>query len=294
MGCVTMVAQQPPAGSAPGRRGIHGRWLAVGSAVWAVALVAVAVISFHRDPPTVREQRSIAQAAPVVDRAVGELVAAGQGADVALEITARRLEAGCRLTPSWTGATLERSLIVRVVSDAGPALLERVAERLPVAYRAAMRPNLDGTGDRLRADAGQFVAINGSVTAPGVVTLTARTGCRPQSPGFDPAADPRPAVGADGDARTALARMRAVGIERQATVAVPCPTGGGRLAWTDRASGRAVLGPEQRAALTGRAGAVVVVDTAAQLAVSTGTTSVVVRVDGARLDAASTTACAPV
>jgi hypothetical protein len=225
----------------------------------------------------------------VVDRAVGELLAAGQGPDVVVEISARRLEPGCRLTASRDGATLERSVIVRTVVEAAPAVLDRIAERLPAGYHAGVWQDGGDTTRRLRADAGEFVAVAGHVTSAGVVTLLARTGCRPQSPGFDPGADPRPVAGGRYGAESVLRGMRAGQIERHGTTAVRCPDGS--VAWTERASGRTVLGPVQRARLTGAPGAVVVIDTAARLAVSAGSASVDAQMDGDRVGVVSTEGC---
>jgi hypothetical protein len=278
---VTTLAQ-PTGPEAPSRR---RWWLLGGALVWAVALVAVAALSYHRDEPTVREQRSIAEAAPVVDRAAGELAAAADGADVVLEISNRRLAAGCRITSAWAGATLERSLTIRTADAAAPAVLDRIAERLPAGYRASVRHSDLGGVHRLRADAGEFVAISGAVTSPGVVGLTVKTGCRPPSPEFDARAEPRGTTVAplvDG----ALALLGARATERLPDAAVPCPDGR-RIAWTSRATGVGALGPRRSDLIRG----VVVIDTPTEIAMRFGPEGLRVRADGDRLSAVHTSGC---
>jgi hypothetical protein len=275
--------EQPAAGDqAP-----HHRpwWLLGGALAWAVVLVAAAVLSYHSDEPTVREQRSIAQAAPVVDRAAGELAAAADGADVVLEISNRRLTAGCRITSARDGARLERSLTIRTTDAAAPAVLDRIASRLPAGYRASVRHSDLGDVHRLRADAGEFVAITGAVTSPGVVGLTVKTGCRPPSPALRTGTEPRGTTVAplvDG----ALALLGARATERLPDAAVPCPDGR-RTAWTSRATGLGALGPGRSELVRG----VVVIDTPTEIAVRFGSEGLRVQADGDRLSAVHTSGC---
>ncbi len=146
--------------------------------VWAVFLLVLAYLSVRRDEPTVREQRSLAQATSVVDRAVGALVVAA-GPDVMVELADRRVRTGCRISLLRAGAILDVQVVVRGAAADGPVLLDRIAERLPSGYRAGVRRGEGGAEPTLRANAGEFVTIRGGVTGPGVVTLTLGTGCRP-------------------------------------------------------------------------------------------------------------------
>lgn len=166
-------AQVPPPPSSRRRR-----WVIAGVTAWAVLLAGAAFWSARRDEPTVREQRSIEQAMPVVQRAVGVLAAAA-GPDGVLEIGPERLTTGCRLTTARDGATYERDVRIFTTPAEGPARLDDVAGRLPEAYRARVRHGTDGDDHTLRADAGEFVGMRGGVTQPGVITLTVATGCRP-------------------------------------------------------------------------------------------------------------------
>ncbi|KWV29618.1 hypothetical protein [Micromonospora rifamycinica] len=155
-------------------------WLLAATVAWAVLLGVLTWWSAREDPPTVREQRTLTQAGPVVDRALGRLVAAV--GDDAWVLTVPEVERGCRLTPMADGATLSRGLDVLVAEGGERALLERVADRLPADWRAGVRAG--ASGPRLRADAGEFVAVQGRVTSGGRVRFTADTGCRPVGDGY--------------------------------------------------------------------------------------------------------------
>jgi hypothetical protein len=195
----------------------------------------------------VREQRTIAQAAPVVDRAAGEIVAAAfADADATVEVSGRRLTAGCRLTSAWDGAELERVVTARTDPATAPAVLDRIADRLPAAYRVAVRHAEVGEVHRLRADAGDFVAVTGGVTSPGVISLTVGTGCRPPSPDFDPE-DGEPVDGSAQEARINLIGLGAAGVRVVDVAVVPCPGGDGVFV-SQAATGRGRIGPELRAA----------------------------------------------
>ncbi|MEV4659157.1 hypothetical protein [Micromonospora sp. NPDC049301] len=217
-----------PAAPAPARR--WRRWLLVATALWAVLLTALAWTSVRDDRPTVREQRSLDQAGPVVDRAVGELARAS-GAAGLLELGPARIESGCRLTPFADGATLRREVGVLAPAGTERSVLSGIADRLPTSWRAGVGPGLDGP--ELRADAGQFVAVEGRPTGDGRVRLTVDTGCRPAGSGYTPA----PATAAGPEAVALTAALRALGRPAEAApelVTAPCP--GGVLARTARSA----------------------------------------------------------
>jgi hypothetical protein len=194
---------------------------------WAVLLGVLTWVSVRDDPPTVREQRTLAQAGPVVDRAVGELVAAAGDRVVALE--PERVERGCRVTPVLDGATLERGVEI-LDPDADPrAVLTEVADRLPPGWLAGVR--VTGDGPRLRADAGEFVLVQGRPAGDGRIRLTVRTGCRPLGDGYRPSAAQ---AGPEADAlAVALRALDAPAAPAARQVAAPCP-GGDRQARTAR------------------------------------------------------------
>ncbi|BCB80195.1 hypothetical protein GCM10022251_06350 [Phytohabitans flavus] len=206
-----------PPRTPPSRR---GRWLTVVAVAWAVVLGVLGYVSMRSDPPTVRDQRSIGEARPLVDRAVGELAVAA-GSDAVLSISRYEVTSGCRITPIRSGETLERDVIVYTGQTDGPALLDRIVDRLPPSYEASVRHGQQH--DTLRADAGEFVSVRGGVTAPGIVIITVGTGCRPPAPlGVEV---PTPS----GEDRRIGDRMLVAlgGTLDDVTVAeAPCPTGG--------------------------------------------------------------------
>ncbi|RZU71905.1 hypothetical protein EV384_0239 [Micromonospora kangleipakensis] len=210
----------PPTGPdrpAPGRRWL--RWLLAATVAWAVLLAVLTWVSVRDDPPTVREQRNLAEAGPVVDRAVGELLAAA-GDGGAARLVPDALRRGCRITPFADGATLTRGVEVLLADDDVRGLLQRVADRLPAEWRAGVR--VTGEGPVLRADAGEFVAVQGRSAGPGRVRLTADTGCRPIGAGYR-----APTAGGGSEAETATELLRRFGgAEGPVQVsAAPCPDG---------------------------------------------------------------------
>jgi len=168
-----------------------GRWLIIGTTVWALVLAGLGYLSYRTGPATVREQRSIGEAAPIVDRAVATLLAA-RPAGTRYEISEPKVSTGCRLTPFRRGAILRRDV---KLFPTGPeaTLITGMAQRLPAAY--APRVGLvRGVPRELDADAGEFVVITGDVTAAGEVTFQIDTGCRPAKPGLPRAPKPPTAV----------------------------------------------------------------------------------------------------
>ncbi|MGK5743074.1 hypothetical protein [Micromonospora sp. URMC 103] len=214
----------PPTGpdaSAPGRR----RWLIAATVAWAFLLALLVWISVRNDPPTVREQRSLAEAGPRVDAAVGELVAASGPA--VLELVPARVERDCRLTPLAGGATLTRDVEAIGAVGAERELLEGIADRLPASWRAGVRLTPDGV--RLRADAGEFVSVEGRPTADGRVRLTVETGCRPLGAGYPPAGHATAGGPAGAEAAALAGALRALGEPADAApelVTASCPGGG--------------------------------------------------------------------
>lgn len=264
------------------------RWLTLVAAAWTAVLLMAAYLSVRHDEPTVPEQREVAAAAPVVDRAIGQLVAAA-GDDLVVELSPPRLTSGCRITPLRDGSTLERSVTLRVAGGTGPAVLDRVAHRLPASYQAATRRGKDGSTDSLRADAGEFVAIRGGLAGPGVVTLTAATGCRPASPDFDPAIQLLYGLPIDEEPPRVLA---ALGIPPSGPIErfdAPCPGGG--AVHTARGVGRAPAGQPLLTAVRPAAGATMIADSPGLYAYRDGRRSVVVERIDAEIRVAVTEGC---
>lgn len=284
----TEQVQGVPGEPTPGRRR-RRRWLLAGTVAWAVLLTALTVYSTRTDGPTVREQRSLTQAGPLVDRAAGALAAAA-GPDVAVELAAPQVAEGCRLTPLRSGATLEREVLVRVGADSDPRpLLDRIADRLPAEYRAGVR--LTDDGPRLRADGGEFVTIEGWLSGEGLIRLTADTGCRPVDDGYTP-----PSADAGTEQAMLERLLQALGHSAASTpelVAAPCPEAG-RSSRTARVAVQPHLRSQPLAPTVGPLvgpDAVVLVDSADVYAARSAATSTVVETADDRLHLAVTTTC---
>ncbi|MET8281258.1 hypothetical protein [Micromonospora sp. NPDC005174] len=214
--------------------------------LWALLLAGLTWLSVRNDPPTVREQRTLAEAVPVVERAVGELVRAAGTAGL-LELGPARVSAGCRVTPLADGARLRREVGVLAPAGTERTVLTAIADRLPATWRAGVGPGLDGP--ELRADAGEFVAVEGRPTGDGRLRLTVDTGCRPPGAGYEPA--PATAAGPEAAALTAaLTALNRPADGAPELVTAPCPDG--TLARTARSA--AGSGPATASALAPLAG----------------------------------------
>ncbi|MDG4761750.1 hypothetical protein [Micromonospora sp. WMMD710] len=270
------VPSTGPAAPAPARR--RRRWLLVATVLWAVLLAALTWTSVRHDPPTVREQRTLDQAGPVVDRAVGELARAA-GAAGLLELGPARIAAGCRVTPFADGARLRREVGVLALDGTERSVLAGLAERLPASWRAGVGSGLNGP--ELRADAGEFVAVQGRPTGDGRIRLTVDTGCRPVGAGYTAP----PATGDAGAVAALTAALRALDRPAEAApelITAPCP--GGALARTARSA----AGPATpAAALAPLAGGIPLLDNPPVYAYRAGTVTVLADLtpDASRLTA---------
>ncbi len=251
---------------------------------WAVLLAGLTWVSTREDPPTVREQRTLAQAGPVVDGAIGELVAAASGAVPAL--IPPEIDRGCRITPFADGATLVREVELAVPGGEERARLELIADRLPATWRAGVRVTSDGP--RLRADAGEFVTVKGRPVADGRLRLTVDTGCRPVGDGYT-----APGPGSAGpEAGTLAETLRALdnpATEAEVVVTAPCPGGG--TARTVR-SGAGPVPASPQAALAPLAGGTPVVETPEVYAYQRDGVAVLVDLHPDQVVLSATTGCA--
>ncbi|MEU7850719.1 hypothetical protein AB0B74_16220 [Micromonospora parva] len=271
-----------PAAPAPARS--RRRWLLAGTVAWAVLLAGLTWVSVRDDPPTVREQRSLDQAGPVVDRAVGELALAA-GAAGLLELGPARIASGCRVTPFADGARLRREVGVLAATGDERAVLTGIAERLPASWRAGVWPGVDGP--ELRADAGEFVAVEGRPTVDGRVRLVVDTGCRPVGTGYSPA--PATAAGPEAAALSAaLLALDRPGDTAPELVTAPCPGGGSAR------TARSADGPgpaASTAALAPLAGNAPLVDQPPVYAYRTGAVTVLAEISPDATRLAATVGC---
>jgi hypothetical protein len=225
-GSPATVPPPPPVGPpAPGP--VKRRWWLVAVvAAWGVLLAGAAVWAVRNDPPTVPEQRAIADALPLVERVTGAVVAAADGPDRAIEIGALTFDRDCSITPVRAGVEAIRDVVVRLRDDQIPDALESVAKALPAGYHAEVRHNEDDTRFALHADAGSFVGVDASAQASETaLTLQVSTGCRPRSAGVD--YEPAPIVPPKAEVPVAfLDALKAIGAEPKYTAAeVACPDG---------------------------------------------------------------------
>jgi hypothetical protein len=254
---------------------------------WALILGALGLWSVRHDPPTVPEQRSIAQALPVLQRATGAMLVAAAGPGRAVVLGETRVEHGCRITPVRAGVEATRDVTVYVPAERAGSVLDAIAGGLPAAYRA--RVSRFGASSRvgLHADAGSYVAIDADTLANAqVLTLQAATGCRPPAVETPALSDPQA-----GDPPTAFtAALHALGASGEPTVtAVHCPGGGTAGTYTvDGVPRTGDLGRRLEPVLHG---AMVVRADPDGWAYRTGADSVVVTANGAAWRLSATTAC---
>ena len=281
---VTLLAE-PAAGSDP--RGRRRRWLIGGTIVWFVLLVAVAVDSAGRDRATVPDQLDIASALPDVDRATGAVSAAADGAGRVLVIGAVVMQ-DCDVTPVRAGADAARDVTVHVRAGEAPTTLDAIAAALPASYGARVSHSRGGTRHELSADAGEFVAVHGTVDDGGtVLTLRSSTGCRPLGAGATTPVVPAGATPAP--LAVALKALQLTGQDPATIREVGCPSGG--RARTVSVNGQPAPPDLGRALRAVTAGAVVIEEAADRLAYRAGDTSVVVTSESDRVAVTATTGC---
>jgi hypothetical protein len=198
------------------------RWLKVLTAIWAVVIVVGGAWYALHGRPSVREQTTIGEARSVVDRAVVDVVNAAGGAPVVSVSGFVRIDS-CRITPLRSGASYRRVVDLYTSPGTESTILHTIAARLPTRYHGQATA---GRKPTLYADAGDYVAVRGSVPAAGVVEVAAVTGCRQDSG----AGVNEPAPGsATVAALTPVLRALGHPAAAMATVAsLACP-GGGRL-----------------------------------------------------------------
>ena len=281
-------APPPPAAQRPRRR-----WWLIGIVVtWALVLTGLAVWSVRNDPPTVPEQRDIADALPVLQEATGFMLAAADAGDRAVTLGELRFDRDCALTPVREGVEASREVTVRVLAGQVPEALKEIASALPAAYAATARHNAAGTRYGLRADAGAFVAVETTADSDArSFTLRASTGCRPLADGVDFSPTPEPVAPGEFPAALTAAVRALKGVPAGATgTEVACP-GGGRTARTVTTAELATPGDLGQALLGVVAGAVVVQADPHTRAYRTGDTSVVVLDSAGTGRVSATTGC---
>lgn len=178
----------PPPAPRPRRR----RLIIAVIVAWSLALIVGGVWYSRTGAPTERDQTTIAQALPVVDQAVAAVLRAA-GPEPVPVLSGFEKSSDCRVTPVRHGAKYQRTLWLYTGRGDERALLDRIAAGLPAGYKARAAGTSNPT---LFADAGLYVAVNGTVPEAGGVRIVVATGCRvpgdiPATP--DPTGVPQPA-----------------------------------------------------------------------------------------------------
>ncbi|MDT4991525.1 MAG: hypothetical protein QOH97_1417 [Actinoplanes sp.] len=225
MSGVTMPAYPDAPPPAPLKRKPRW-WLVALTVAWVVALAVAAVWSIRHDPPSVADQRSVKQALPYLERAAAALVDAADGDGRAVVLGDLRFSTGCRITPVRSGVQAIRDVTLHLRADQVGSAFDAIADGLPDPFHARVAHSPTGSRHDLYADAGGFVAIDGTARATDtVVTLRASTGCRPRADDVDPhPADP-PASNTPGAYGDVVLRL-GVGVAGSTVRSVGCANGG--------------------------------------------------------------------
>jgi hypothetical protein len=278
--------------TSPGVRVRPRLWVAVVAIGWGLVLAGAIGWALVRGKPTAREQTTVADAQPAVERATAEVAtAASVDGHAVVAITGFDRVGECHVTIFRSGERYQRVVDASVVPGTEQALMERVAAGLPAAYGATVHA---GKALRLTGDAGLWVRLTGSVSAPGRVRFVLDTGaCRPlgnvatvEDTVDDTAGDRSPV-------QAVLAKL-GVTASRWSTFHVACP-GGGSISTVEVV---AAVGDEGGPAvpLDGTLREIgkgaVVVATPDLYAYRDGTTGVAVRADPTGVEVTATTGCA--
>ncbi len=291
MAAVTAPPYLPPAPPPEPPATPRRRWWLVGLVgAWIAVIAGLGWWSVRNDPPTVPEQRDIADALPILQQATGALLAAAtSGADRAAVLGDLRVSDECNLTPVRGGVEATRDVTLHVRADRALPVLQEIAAALPADYRAEAGASSGGRRVGLQADAGGFVAIDAAADAGSqVVQVTVSTGCRPPSDRLDTGAAGGPVTDLPASLRTALTALDGGGPARLAEVA--CPDGGAARTYTvDGVPAPRDLGRSLQDVV---AGATVVRAEPAGWAWRAGPDSVVVVRNGETVRVSATTSCA--
>jgi hypothetical protein len=249
-----------------------------------VLLLAGGVWYAQHGRPSVREQTTIGNARPVVDRAIVDVVSAAGGAPV-VAVSGFDEISTCAITPVRQGADYKRVVRLYVPPGAESAVLDTIARGLPPSYGALART---GGTLTLYADAGDYVAVTGTVPAPGQVQIQALTGCRPAT-GAQVAEPPAPAGSPQVAAMGPV--LGALGAPAPATVTVAdlaCPSGALRTVQATLPPGHA---PASLATALGRLSAAPAAATPNLYAYRDGPVDIVVLSSGGTVTISATTRC---
>jgi hypothetical protein len=211
------------------------KWLVALSILWAVGLVISGTVYALKGKPTVREQTTIANAQPVVNTAIANVVKAA-GPVPLVTVGPYQKSSACDITPVRAGVEYAQIVDVYVPPGSESTTLATIAKGLPASYQAAAGP---GNVLDFHADAGDYVGLIGAVPSPGQIEIKAETGCREVGPPI--LATPAPSLPA-----TEMAPVRTVlntlGVLATSTSAAQVTCAGGGTLRTVTATGPALTG----------------------------------------------------
>ncbi|WP_155375530.1 hypothetical protein [Catellatospora vulcania] len=161
-------AAEQPQSTPPARRNL---WRAL-VAAWALLLVGLAVWSARNDPPSLRDQTTVASAKATIEEIVGQVTAVVPAGSTIQD--KGYAEKTCRLSAARDGVSVVRTLTVSGPVGNESATVEALAAALPDALT---RP-ADGPKEGFYYDAGNYVAVHGKVTGEGTVAVDLSSGCR--------------------------------------------------------------------------------------------------------------------
>ncbi|WP_245665863.1 hypothetical protein [Actinoplanes subtropicus] len=263
------------------------RWLVGLVFGWMAVVVVLGTWSVWHSPPTVPEQRDIAQAVPELQRAAGAAYAAADGTGRVVDLGQLELIGDCRITPVRHGYVAARDLTVYVREGDARAMLDAIAGALPEAYHAEVSESRGGTRLTMHADAGNFIGIDTTLDATAkAITLRLTSGCRPGPASAVDKRDPA-AAAAPAELRAVLAALGGADAPPQVR-AVACPDGGVAASYAVAVAPPADLASRMRAV---SAGAAVVRSDDAAWAYRKNGVSVVVVPDGKQVRVSVGTAC---
>jgi hypothetical protein len=260
------------------------RWIVAVVVIWSLLLVGFGLWGVLHTQVTDREETTVAQALPAVDRAAADVASASTVDGQAVVAVSDLSSAGpCKVTVFRSGARYQRVVTALVQPGTEDALIRRVAARLPTGYHAMLSRR---SPLAMSADAGLFVGVNGAMSGPGVVRFVVDTGdCR--AAGNIPASSTVVPSGSDAPVQDVLARLGISATPHRYTL--PCP-GGGQLSTVEAFAGAGPTGPYE-AKLGGVVGAEPVVTADTVYAYIVDKTQIAVRQVDNGVDVTATVLC---
>jgi hypothetical protein len=273
--------------TAPEPRWKAPKWLVALSILWAVGLVVSGTVYALKGKPSVREQTTIANAQPVVNTAISNVVKAAGPAPL-VTVGAYQKSSGCDITPVRAGVEYTQIVNVFVAPGSESAALATIAHGLPSSYKAVAGP---GNVLAFHADAGDYVGLVGAVPSPGDIEIKAETGCREVGPPIPGTAAPSLAAAEMAPVRTVL---NALGVLATTTSAAQITCSGGGTLRTVTASGPAPTGTTSLAVKLATVAAHPTISTANLVAYRSGAIDIVAvkSPTGTTVSATTRTACA--